>query len=165
MMSHSKIRHYGPLIGRVLLALLFIVSGFGILMNIGGTANFYTSIGIPMAMIAAIVVLVVKIGGGLMVATGLHAREGAWALIIFTLIATLVAHTGEGQLSAALKNLSVIGGLLMVAVYGAGPMSLEKKCPCPRCKKKVDYQVSAAGGACNCGTCPECQASKQPSDK
>lgn len=160
MMSHSKIRHYGPLVGRILLVLLFLVSGFGILMNIGGTANFYTSLGIPMAVAAAIIVLIVKLGGSLMVATGIHAREGAWALLGFTLIATLVAHTGEGQLTMALKNISIMGGLLLVAVYGAGPLSLEKKCPCPRCKKKANYETSPAGGACNCGECDACRAAK-----
>ena len=148
-MTHSKIQHYGPVIGRVLLALLFIISGFGILTGISGTAGYYASIGIPLASLAAILVLVVKIGGGLMVALGAHAREGAWALIIFTGIATLIAHTGEGQMVAALKNLAIMGGLLMVAVYGPGPLSVQDKCPCPPCKKskakKDEPQVAAMG--------------------
>lgn len=132
-MTHSKIHKYAPLIGRILLSLLFIVSGFGILMGISGTAGYYASVGIPMAGIVVLLVILIKIGGGLMVATGIHAKEGAWALILFTALATLVAHTGEGQMINALKNLAIIGGLLMIATHGAGAHSLGHKCPCPRC--------------------------------
>lgn len=137
-MTHSKIQHYGPLVGRVLLALLFIVSGIGILTNVSATAGYYAALGIPAAMAAAVVVLVVKIVGGLMVASGMHAKEGAWALIVFTLITIVVAHTGEGQLIPALKNLAIVGGLLLVAVHGAGSFSMEKKCPCPKHRMKKD---------------------------
>lgn len=154
-MTHSKIEHYGPLVGRVLLVLLFLVSAIGILTNFSGTAGFYASLGIPVATAAVVLVLIIKILGSLMVATGMHAREGAWALIVFVIFATLIGHTGEGQLIAALKNISIIGGLLMVATYGAGPLSLRDKCPCPKCKAS---KPAIAGGACNCGTCDECRA-------
>lgn len=143
-MTHSNVQRYAPLVGRVLLAVLFIVSGLNILMGISGTASYYAAIGIPAAMLAAIIVLVVKIGGGLMVALGVHARAGAWALIVFTVLATLIGHTGEGQLVPALKNLSIVGGLLMVAVYGAGPLSLKDKCPCPGCKTEGSSMPEAA---------------------
>ncbi len=155
MTQHSTVAHYGPLVGRVLLVLLFLVSAYGILTNFSGTAGFYASVGIPLATAAAVLVLIIKIGGSLMVATGIHARLGAWALIVFIILATLVAHIGEGQLINALKNVSIIGGLLLVAVNGAGPLSLGHKCPCPMCKK-----ASTAGGACNCGVCDECRAAR-----
>ncbi|QSH39544.1 DoxX family protein [Candidatus Kaiserbacteria bacterium] len=156
-MTHSNIEHYAPLVGRVLLVLLFIVSAFGILTNFSGTAGFYASLGIPVAAAAVVVVLLIKILGSLMVATGIHARTGAWALIIFTIAATLMAHIGEGQMVSALKNLSIIGGLLLVTVYGAGPKSLAHLCPCPKCKVATPV---AAGGVCNCGSCDACRAAQ-----
>lgn len=150
---------YGPLVGRVLLALLFLISGLGILANLSGTAGYYAALGIPLAMLVVILVIVVKLAGSLMVITGIHAREGAWALIGFTLLTILIAHTGEGQMINALKNLSIIGGLLLVALHGAGPKSLHHKCPCPKCKVRK-AGVSAAGGVCNCGNCAECKTAK-----
>ena len=135
-MLYAKTRHYGPAIGRVLLSLVFIISGIGILTNVAGTAAFYASVGIPAAAIVAILIIILKIGGGLLVATGIHAREGAWALIIFVILATLIAHTSAGEMLNALKNLAIIGGLLMVAAHGAGPLSLAHKCPCKKCKAK-----------------------------
>ncbi|PCI28573.1 LysR family transcriptional regulator [Candidatus Kaiserbacteria bacterium] len=157
-MIHSKIQHYGPLVGRVLLALLFLVSAFGMLTNFGATASYFGSIGIPMATIAVLVALTVKIGGGLMVALGVHARVGAMALIGFTLATIFFAHLGAGQMIPALKNLAIVGGLLLIVVNGAGSMSLRDKCPCPRCKGS---KMSAAGGVCNCGYCEACLAAKK----
>ena len=157
-MTHTKIQHYGPLVGRVLLALLFVVSGFGMLTNISGTAGYFASIGIPLAGLVVILVILVKFAASAMLILGIHAREGAWALIVFTALTIFIAHTGEGQMVMALKNVSIIGGLLMVAVHGAGPVSLADKCPCPKCKAK--HKVSAAGGVCNCGNCEECRKAK-----
>ncbi len=128
-MNTPFLEQYGAVLARVLIALLFFVSGIGILMNLGGTAGYYASLGIPVAMAVAVVVVLLKIVGSLMVATGVHARVAAWGLIVFTVLATLLAHTGEGQLMAALKNLSVIGGLLLVALGAADTMTLEKYLP------------------------------------
>lgn len=133
-MTHSKIYSYGPLTARLLIAALFLISGFGMLMHFSGTVAYFVSLGIPVATLALIIVLAVKLGGGLMVATGIHAREGAWALIVFTLLTIVIAHIGEGQMVNALKNLAIVGGLLMIALGGPGPMSFAHKCPCPRCK-------------------------------
>ena len=168
-MTNSKIQHYGPLVARVLFALLFIVSALGMLINIGGTVGYFSSYGIPLAGIVIVIVLLAKIGGALMVATGIHAREGAWILIAFTAGTILIAHTEAGQLIQALKNLAIIGGLLMIVVHGEGPISLAKKCPCPVCKTSDGTnkkpEVSAAGGVCNCGNCDTCKASRESSHR
>jgi len=158
-MTHSKIEHYGPLVGRSLLALLFILSGIGILTNIPATAGYYASLGIPLATLVAVLILIVKLASSTMLVTGIHAREGAWALVVFTVLATLVAHTGEGQMISALKNLAIVGGLLMVIVHGPGPVSWGEKCMCPLCKKK-NGAVGAVGSACNCGHCDACRKAK-----
>lgn len=154
-MIHSKIKHYGPLVARLLLALIFLVSAYGILTNFSATADFYAQIGIPLATLSVLLVLVVKIGGSLSIITGIHSRVGAWALIIFTLATIFVAHTSADQLMQALKNLAIVGGLLMIAVNGTGPLSMSHKCPCPKCK---GGKTDVAGGVCNCGNCDECRA-------
>lgn len=124
-MDTITLRSYGIVLARVLLGLLFIVSGFGVAFDIAGTATAYAAMGIPMATAAAILAAIIKIGGGLAVALGIYARIGAWALIAFTIIATLLAHIGEGQLPAALKNLSVVGGFLLIALGAGTEMSLQ----------------------------------------
>jgi len=162
-MTHSKIFSYGPLAARLLLALLFLVSGFGMLTNFGGTVGYFSTVGIPIAALAVVLVLIVKLGGGLMVATGIHAKEGAWALIVFTLLTIVIAHIGEGQMINALKNLAIVGGLLMIALGGPGPMNWSKKCPCPRCKHgKAAGGVCQPAGMCMCGTCEECTGKAAP---
>lgn len=129
MTHESTFSRYAPLVARVSLALLFIVSGIGVLLDLTGTAGFYASLGLPVPLLTALLVGVVKVVGGVMVATGFHARIGAGALLIFTGLTTLIAHTGEGQLMPALKNLSVMGGFLLVIVYGPGPLSFSLKKP------------------------------------
>ncbi len=71
-----------------------------------------------------------KLGGGLALLVGWKAREAAWALIAFTLAAILMAHMNwadQNQMTQALKNLSIIGGLLMVVIHGAGSKVLGSK--------------------------------------
>ena len=126
MTCNAIVAQYGPLAGRVLLVLIFLISAYGILTNFSGTVGFYASVGIPFATAVAALVLIVKVVGSLMVATGIHARIGALALIAFVILATLIAHIGEGQLMNALKNIAIIGGLLLIVVHGAGPLTLSK---------------------------------------
>lgn len=125
--ENSAMQNWGPLVARIALGLLFLVSGINVLMNLSGTAGFYASIGLPAAMLLAALVMIVKIGGSLLLITGYCARTGALALLIFTILATLLAHTGEGELMNALKNVGLMGGLLLVMLHGAGSKSLGGK--------------------------------------
>jgi len=154
---------YGPLVARTLLVLVFVISGLGILADFGGTVGFYTAVGVPVATVAVVLALIAKLGGSAMVITGVHARTGALALIVFTLLATLIAHRGMPELINALKNLSIVGGLLMIVMHGPGPMNLAHKCPCPKCKGMAHHKAGPAGGVCNCGNCDECRRAKSDS--
>lgn len=121
-------------IGRVALVAIFIISGAQKLMGLEGTAGYIASKGLPMPMIAAIVAGLVEVIGGLMIAIGFKARIAALGLAVFTLVATVLFHdfwNMEGQaqsmnIIAAMKNMSIIGGLLVVFAVGSGPYSLRR---------------------------------------
>jgi len=122
-------------IGRVLLALMFVASGFGKLTNIEGTAGYIASGGLPLATALAVLVGLLEFFGGLAIMVGLHARWAALALGLFTLLASLLFHNFWAmpadkafvQQLMFMKNLAVAGGMFMVAALGAGPMSFDAR--------------------------------------
>jgi putative oxidoreductase len=123
------------IVGRVLLALMFIYAGFGKLTNLEGTAGYIASGGLPMASVLAVVVGLLELLGGLAIAVGLQARWAALALGLFTLAASVLFHKFWAvpadqafvQQLMFMKNLSVAGGLFIVAALGAGPASVDAR--------------------------------------
>jgi len=121
--------------GRVLLALMFILAGFGKLTNIEGTAGYIAGGGLPMATALAVVVGLLELLGGVAIAIGFQARWAALALGLFTLLATVLFHRFWAvpadqafvQQLMFMKNLSVAGGLFIVASLGAGPASVDAR--------------------------------------
>ncbi len=119
----------GVVVGRVLLGLLFLVSGVGMFMAEGGPASmagFYTMVGLPMAGVLVWLVATLKVVAGGMLIIGRNVGCAAGALAAFTLLATLLAHRDIAdpmQLTNALKNLAIIGGMLYVVAFGAGKWS------------------------------------------
>ena len=130
----DTIRHYGPLLGRILLAQIFIISGFGKIPGFEGTAQYIASHGLPAAQLVTVLVIIVELAGGIALLVGWKARWAAAALFVFTLLTALIFH---GFWSASpdqammqqinfMKNLSIMGGMLYVVVYGPGPLSVDK---------------------------------------
>ncbi|MBI5719765.1 MAG: DoxX family protein [Burkholderiales bacterium] len=121
--------------GRVLLALIFIVAGFGKLTGLAGTAGYIASKGLPLPSVLALGAGVLELVGGIALAIGFQARWSALALAAFTLVATLLFHNywampAEQQMVQQLmfmKNLAIVGGLLFVFSLGAGPASLDAR--------------------------------------
>jgi putative oxidoreductase len=122
-------------VGRVLLALMFIMAGFSKLGNISGTAGYIASGGLPLASVLAVVVGLLELLGGIAIAIGFHARWAALALGLFTIAASLLFHKFWAvapeqafvQQLMFMKNLSVAGGLFIVAALGAGPVSVDAR--------------------------------------
>ena len=122
-------------VGRFLLALMFVMAGFSKIAGFAGTVGYIQSKGLPAAQVLAALTVVLEIGGGLMLMAGFHARWAALALALFTLLASVLFHNfwampAEQQMMQQLmfmKNLSVVGGLLLVAALGAGPASLDAR--------------------------------------
>jgi putative oxidoreductase len=117
-------------VGRLLLASLFLFAGFGKLADIAGTAGWFGSIGLPLPTVVAILVGLLELLGGLAILVGFQTRIAALALAAFTVAASLIAHTNfadQIQLLMFLKNISITGGLLILAAFGAGALSIDAK--------------------------------------
>jgi putative oxidoreductase len=123
------------LIGRILLAAIFVWSGFGKIGGFEGLAGQIASKGFPAAQAFAAVTIAIEIGAGLMLAVGWKARWAALLLAVFTVIVTIFFHNFWAVPDAQkmmqqihfMKNLAVIGGLLMVTAFGPGRLSVDKR--------------------------------------
>lgn len=118
------------LLGRILLSVIFLLSGFGKLTAISGTAAYFGGLGLPVPTVTAVVVGLIELLGGLAILTGFQTRAAAWVLAVFTVATGLVAHTGwadQMQMIQFLKNLGIAGGFLLLASSGAGAYSIDAK--------------------------------------
>ena len=119
-----------PLIGRIFLSLIFILSGFGKIGDFSVTKQYMASVGMPAVGFFLVMAIIFEIVGGLSVISGFKARWGAIILIIFLIPATLIFHRNIGdqmQMIQVMKNLALIGGLLMVVSFGPGAFSIDNK--------------------------------------
>jgi putative oxidoreductase len=118
------------LVGRIFLSIMFILAGFSKLTAIAGTAGWFESLGIPAPTLAAVGSGVVELVGGLAILVGFKTRIAAFVLAIFTVAATLIAHTNladQVQQLFFMKNLAVTGGFLVLAAVGAGAYSVDAR--------------------------------------
>lgn len=123
------------LIGRILMGTIFLVAGIRKAMAIAGTAGYMAKFGVPMADVLVYGAVLLEIVGGLALILGWQTKAFAWILAIFTVVITPIFHgfwsfppdQFVGQLNHFLKNLSVIGGLVYLATFGAGAMSIDKR--------------------------------------
>lgn len=116
------------LIGRLLLAAMFILSGFGKLGDPSGTIGYIASAGLPLPPVAYAIALVVEIGAGILLVLGYRARWMALILAAFTLASAIGFHTDfadQNQMIHFMKNLAITGGFLQIAAFGAGAFSLD----------------------------------------
>ncbi|SEB26296.1 DoxX family protein [Variovorax sp. YR216] len=123
------------LIGRLLVAYLFIPAGFAKLTGFSGIVGYITSVGMPMPTVAAAVAIIVELGAGIALLLGFKTRIAAIVLAVFTLVASFYFHAywaapGAMKMVATLlfnKNIAVVGGLLALAAFGPGRLSIDKK--------------------------------------
>ncbi len=131
----DKLQSPLTLVGRLLLALLFLPAGIGKLTGFAGTVGYIASVGLPMPTLAAIIALIVEIAGGLALIAGFGARIAALVLAVFTLVASFFFHNywalpADQQLIPQLlflKNIAVVGGLLTLAAWGPGAWSMDER--------------------------------------
>lgn len=123
------------LVGRLLMAVLFLPAGISKIAGFAGTVGYIASKGVPLPEVAAIIAIIIEVVGGIALILGFKTRWAALALAAFTLVATVMFHNywtlpAEQQMMQQLmfmKNIAVIGGLLTLAAWGAGAWSVDGK--------------------------------------
>ena len=121
------------LIGRALLALLFIPAGFSKIGGFAGTAGYIASKGVPLPELAAAAAVGVELGLGLLLLIGWQTRWAALGIALFTVVITFIFHNFwavpaeqvMAQQQSFFKNIAVVGGLLTGAAWGAGAWSVD----------------------------------------
>jgi putative oxidoreductase len=116
-------------ISRLLMSLIFLVSGIQKLLHFSQTQAAVAQHGLPMAKFCAAGAIFIEIVGGLALVLGLRTKSAALILAFFLVPVTLVFHgqiSDPSTLSQFLKNAAIIGGLLMVFAFGAGGITLDK---------------------------------------
>jgi len=122
------------LLGRALLALIFIVSGWGKLTGFEGTVGYIASKNLPMPQVLTAITVAIELGGGLLLLIGLKARWIALLFVVFIGIITPIFHNFWGvpadqaqeQQINFMKNVAIIGGMFMVAAFGPGRFSVDR---------------------------------------
>ncbi len=131
---------YVVLLGRVLFSSIFIMKSFHHFS--AGSIDYAVSMGVPMPSLLVPIAGILSLLGGLSILLGYKARIGAWILVVFLLPVTFIMHkfweVQDGhfvmmQHFCFMKNLSMLGAVLMIAYFGSGPLSL---CKCTPPKKK-----------------------------
>ena len=123
--SSSNVGAAGLLVGRLLLASLFILEGWSKVRGYDSAVAFMQRYGVPGLLLPAVIAL--ELGGGLMIAVGWRARIAAAALAGFCVLAAVLFHTNFADRNHVLhfeKDLAIAGGLLLLAMIGPGPWSL-----------------------------------------
>jgi putative oxidoreductase len=115
-------------VGRVLIAALFLLSGMGKITAYTATAGYMASVGVPGAILP--LVIATEVLGSLAIILGWKTRIVAILMAGFTLLTGIVFHNNfadQIQMIMFLKNVSITGAFLLLAVNGAGPISLDRK--------------------------------------
>ena len=130
----DALKDWAALLGRVLLAAMFVISGFGKITGFEGTAGYIAAKGLPLPEVLTALAIAVELGGGLAILLGWKTRWAAVAVAVFLIVITPIFH---GYWSAPpaeamqqqinfLKNASILGGVLLLLSFGPGRFSVDR---------------------------------------
>ena len=126
----STATRYLPFVGRLLIGLPFAMSGASKLAAIGATEGYIAAAGLPVPPLALAVAVTIELGGGLLLALGYRVKPVAIVMALFSLATAFTFHNNfadQNQMIHFLKNVMMAGGLLQVAAFGAGAISLDNR--------------------------------------
>jgi putative oxidoreductase len=130
MNSTNTFQDTASLVGRVLLATIFVVSGISKIADPTSTIKLLAGVGMPLPEVAYGITVLLEVVGGLFLMFGYRVRVPALALALFSVIAGFMFHGQVGdqnQFAHLLKNISMAGGLLHIAAFGPGALSFGGK--------------------------------------
>ena len=124
---------YASLAGRILISIVFLLSGFLKITNWHQTASMLAAIKIPLVAIALPVVVLVEFGGALCLIAGYRTRAAALLLFLYLIPVTFMIHNfwayqgaqQQDQMGHFLKNVGIMGGLLVLTADGGGKLSVD----------------------------------------
>ncbi|AOA57316.1 DoxX family protein [Acinetobacter larvae] len=122
-LDHTAINSLISLLGRILVVYIFIVAGWGKITSYADTVLYMQNMGVAGSLLP--LTIFVEFGGGLAILLGLQTRLAALGLAVFSVLTALIFHEGHDDAINFMKNLSMAGGLLFIALYGAGRISLD----------------------------------------
>jgi len=115
-------------LGRILIALIFIVTGFGKIGGYEATQGYMAAMGVPGELLPLVIAL--EIGGGILLVLGLFTRYVALALAGFSIVSAMLFHgniADQTQQIMLMKNFAIAGGFLFLVANGAGKISLDRR--------------------------------------
>lgn len=119
---------YTNLVGRILLAHIFLMAGINKITGYSGTQGYMEGMGVPGMLLPLVILL--EIGGALALIVGWQTRWAAYALALFSIVAAIIFHSNlaeQIQMILFMKNWALAGGLLVLAANGAGAFSLDQR--------------------------------------
>jgi putative oxidoreductase len=123
------------LAGRILLAALFVISGYGKIGGFDGISGYIASKGLPMPQVLAALTIALELGGGILLIVGYKVRWVAAAFFLWLIPTTFLFHQFWGidaaqvqnQMNNFFKNVSIMGAMLLLVAFGPGAYSVDKR--------------------------------------
>ena len=133
----TQYQTYAAPVGRLFLALIFIMAGIQKITGYAGTQGYMEMMGVPGVLLP--LVILTELGGGIALLVGWQARIIAFLLAGFSLLSGLIFHyipslgmegmEAQMQMISFMKNVSIAGGMLMIVALGAGAWSFDNRQP------------------------------------
>ena len=126
----SDFARFCPLLGRILIAALFLPEGFEKLTHYQGTVAFTQQHNLPAPAIAVGLAILVELGAALLVLVGYKTRIAAFAIAVFCIVTAVAFHADFGDPMEKInffKDIAIAGGLLQMVYFGAGPFSIDNR--------------------------------------
>ena len=133
LQNEPNLRDWAALFGRMLLAILFFISGIGKIHNFQDTVQLIAAQGLAFPQLLTVVAILIELGGALAIAIGWKTRWAAALLVLFMIVITPIFHKFWGippaeamqQQIHFMKNVSIVGGFLLLFAWGPGRYSLD----------------------------------------